>query len=191
MGVLKKLILNSTSGGGGVQSVSSGLNINVDNNDAANPIVNTNKQITVFTEVFGVPALTIYGEEAILYNPNLYTTQGQVGTTDDTPTPIFSFASGGTGTIKVTADILAIRTGGAAGSTADIFATKIIGTFKFVAGVVTQVGTTDAVGEVSDIAGASASFQASGGAIDIIVTGAVDYNMVWNANSIKTSELFI
>jgi len=175
-----------TEGSGAVDSVNSGSNITVNNGDPANPIVDLNPQIALTTSLFSTPTFALYGDLPA-QNLNIYSTQCQITTTDDTPTimPVVNMAENSC--VKIYADVLAVRTGGDEGSAVDTAASTIIGTFKNVGGVVTQVGGTDRIGEVSNIVGANISFLIDGQNIRILVTGAVDTNITWNANEIKVS----
>lgn len=120
-------------------------------------------------------------------NTNIYKTQAQTTTTDDTPTELQSFPTTSNSNIKISADILAIRTGGASGSACDTYAVKVIATYKNIAGTVSLVGSVDIIGEVSDIVGADIDFYINGTDIQLLVIGVDNYNITWNANEISVS----
>jgi len=174
--------------GGGIQSILGDFNISIDNGDPANPVISTTKQLETITELFGNPTLSMIGNLPSM-NLDAIRTQAQIATIDATPTQILPVFTANNSIVKITADILAIRTGGVSGSVADAFATKITGTFKNIAGTVTLVGDVDSIGEVSNIVGASVSFVIDGSTIRINVTGAAGYDITWNLNELLTSQI--
>lgn len=155
-----------------------------------------NAQQTLTQKTFTDLAIEVESDGATAYsmagvivnqNTNIYRTQAQTATTDDTPTELQSFPTTSNSNIKISADILAIRTGGASGSACDTYAVKATATYKNIAGTVSLVGSVDIIGEVSDIIGADIDFYIDGTDIQLLVIGVDGYNITWNANEISVS----
>jgi len=155
-----------------------------------------NAQQTLTQKTFTDLAIEVESDGATAYsmagvivnqNTNIYRTQAQTATTDDTPTELQSFPTTSNSNIKISADILAIRTGGASGSACDTYAVKATATYKNIAGTVSLVGSIDIIGEVSDIIGADIDFYIDGTDIQLLVIGVDGYNITWNANEISVS----
>lgn len=112
--------------------------------------------------------------------------EATVSTTDATVTTLQTIAAPATTTIRVQSTVVARRTGGAAGTAEDGASYVITGTFKNVAGVATQIGTTSVVSSNEDQAGWDCVYDVTGATARIRVTGAVDNNVNWVAVSTTT-----
>lgn len=106
---------------------------------------------------------------------------GAVATTDATPTTILSFTTASNFSYQVEVMCTARRTGGSAGTAGDSAGYKLFGTFKNVAGTLTQVGTTTAAHTAEDQAGMDCTLGTSGTAIVVTGTGTVNNNFNWEA----------
>lgn len=106
---------------------------------------------------------------------------GRTVTTDATPTTLLSISLLPSRTTLLRAQVIARRTGGAAGTAEDGAAYIFVGTYKVVAGTATLIGAVTALHTAEDQAGWAATFTLSGGSVLLSVTGAVDNNIAWNA----------
>jgi hypothetical protein len=116
-------------------------------------------------------------------DPSVKWRQGRVATTDATVTTIDTIATTSDTCIMVNAMVVARRTGGTAGTAGDIAAYGRRAAFKNVAGVLTQIGTTLAVGTFESQAGWDCTVVVSGTDILVRATGAVNNNVTWHSTT--------
>lgn len=102
-----------------------------------------------------------------------------IETTDDTVTTVAEIIMPERSTMMVTARVLARRTGGAAGTDEDGLAYEIKAAFKNVAGVATQIGSTEIIFSEKDQISWDVIFDTSGANILIDVNGAIDNDVDW------------
>lgn len=111
----------------------------------------------------------------------LVTGNGNVSTTDATPTTVHTFTTASNRSYHYEVRCTARRTGGSAGTAGDTASYRLIGTFKNVSGTLTQVGTTTAIHTAEDQAGWDCTLGTSGTAIVVTGTGAANNNINWEA----------
>lgn len=102
-----------------------------------------------------------------------------VQTTDATVTTLFTFTIPASTTFAVHASVVARRTGGGGGAAEDGAFYERAVAFKNVAGVATQIGSTNALVTMEDQAGWDVTFDVTGATARIRVTGAVGNNVSW------------
>jgi hypothetical protein len=107
--------------------------------------------------------------------------QQRVATTDATVTTLHSLATTTDYTYVVEVKVIARRTGGASGAAGDSAGYSLLGTFKNVAGTVTQVGTTSVVATHESQAAWDCVFDISTTNIRVRITGAAGNNVTWHS----------
>lgn len=113
-------------------------------------------------------------------NPTEDTVQGRIATTDATVTTLATFAIPASYTVVVEAHVAARRTGGASGTAEDGAGYGFVATFKNVAGVATQIGTTTPLYTHESQAAWDATFDVTGATARVRVTGAAGNSIVWH-----------
>lgn len=123
--------------------------------------------------------------ESIFANddPNYYTKQYAVTTTDATVTTLATITLTASKTYLIEARVVGRRTGGAAGTAEDGIAVVVRGAYKTVAGAATALtnGTPATDFESDDQAAWTATLDTNGTDVRVRVTGAVDNNITWHA----------
>ena len=107
--------------------------------------------------------------------------QNRVATTDATVTTLHTIAIPATTTVKISASVVARRTGGAAGTAEDGATYERVAAVKNVAGTATIIGAVATPTTIEDQAGWDCTITVSGGNALLRVTGAVDNNITWHA----------
>lgn len=113
-------------------------------------------------------------------DPTEDTVQGRIATTDATVTTLATFAIPASYTVVVEAHVAARRTGGASGTAEDGAGYGFVATFKNVAGVATQIGTTTPLYTHESQAAWDATFDVTGATARVRVTGAAGNSIVWH-----------
>ena len=135
--------------------------------DGVNQVIIGNQQIKLEGGVI-LHDLLLTNPEPIVYN------QGEVNTTNNTPTVISGINFGVTNSVIT---IEAVVNGwGATNSKA--YGAKLFGTFKNAGGTVTQLSTTDK-SEKTDFSTATSDFNISGTSIQVRATGEASTNINW------------
>jgi hypothetical protein len=138
--------------------------------------------------VAGIPLISIAATGSVSNDNIMYI--ATVQTTNNTATQIFPYNLNISGTsIMLDVNVIGKRTGGSAGASGDSAGYVRRAVFKNVAGVVTQVGTTQDSFTVEDQAGWDVSFSISGTTISCDVTGATNNNINWIAYRIHHLSL--
>lgn len=136
------------------------------------------KQPTMNNEVFRMESVG----SGTIGNARISRYQGGVETTDATVTTLVSVVIPTDTTVQIDAWAQGRRTGGTGGATGDSGGYEDRGVFKNIAGVVTQVGTTDHSMDKEDQATWNSDFAISGTSVLYQVNGAVNNNVRWHGN---------
>lgn len=102
----------------------------------------------------------------------------RITTTDATPTSMLRVSVETNKTVMIRADIVARRTGGAAGTVGDSAWYTLSGAYKNIAGALTGIGAPDLIGG-EDQGAWNVAFSSSGEFAVIGVTGAANNNITW------------
>ena len=121
----------------------------------------------------GTPVLLLQST-ATNDDPRQYTVQGRIAVTNATATTLITLATVSNNSYFVEVEVLARRTGGAAGAASDSAGYKLIGTFRNNAGTLTQVGATTVVSSHEDQAAWNATLGVSGTSIIVQFSGALN-----------------
>lgn len=116
-------------------------------------------------------------------DPILVWQQGRTTTTDATVTTIQTITTSSNTCIMIDAKVVARRTGGTAGTAGDVAAYGRRAAFKNVSGVLTQIGTTLAIGTFESQAGWDCTIDSSGTNIRVRGTGAANNDVTWHATT--------
>lgn len=105
-----------------------------------------------------------------------------VNTTDATPTTIYTLTIPASTTVRLVTEVIARRTGGAAGTAEDGAGYTLYGTYKNVAGAATLIGAVAKTSPVPSESQATmdVNFVASGATVLVQVTGVVNNNFTWS-----------
>lgn len=122
-------------------------------------------------------------------DPNITIYQNRVATTNATPTTLHTYTLPISTTVKIKAEVVARRTGGAAGTAEDGAGYVFIGTYKNVAGTATIIGAISTLYTAESQAGWDATFTLSGSDILVTVTGATDNNITWHLSKFEVETV--
>lgn len=111
----------------------------------------------------------------------------KVLTTDATTTAILRVPVRDGKTVMITAEIVARRTGGTAGTNGDSAWYRLSGAYKNIGGVLTGIGTPDLIGG-EDQAGWNVGFSTNAQEALVTVLGAVNNNITWES-TVSTYEV--
>lgn len=107
----------------------------------------------------------------------------RVTTTDATVTTLHSFSLSANNVSYIKAVVVARRTGGSGGTAQDAACYFISGTFNITSGTAAQIGSTTVHHSAESQAGWDATFDVSGSAARIRVTGATNNNITWHSHA--------
>lgn len=113
-------------------------------------------------------------------DPTEFIYQNRVATTDATVTTLHTFTIPASTTYRIVAQVVARRTGGAAGTAEDGAGYGVTATVKNVAGVATLIGAVAAVDTQEDQAAWDTTITVTGATALLRVTGAAQNDVVWH-----------
>ena len=147
--------------------------------------LNVDTQAKAITCTQGTPGSTVFCIQTTATNddPTVKYRQNRIETTNGTITAIDTIPTVTDTCIMVDAQVVARRTGGTAGTAGDIAAYGRRAAFKNVGGVLTQVGTTTAIGTYESQAGWDCTIVASGTNILVRGLGAANNNVTWHSTT--------
>ncbi len=106
-----------------------------------------------------------------------------VNTTDASPTAVYTVNIPTGALIDIASTVVAKRTGGTAGSAGDGARYQIRGLYRNIAGTVSIIGTLEYPFLDESLEAYDATFTVSGASVIIEVTGVVNTNIAWQANT--------
>ena len=147
--------------------------------------LNVDTQAKAITCTQGTPGSTVFCIQTTATNddPTVKYQQNRIETTNGTITAIDTIPTVTDTCIMVDAQVVARRTGGTAGTAGDIAAYSRRAAFKNVGGVLTQVGTTTAVGTYESQAAWDCTIVTSGTNILVRGLGAANNNVTWHSTT--------
>jgi hypothetical protein len=147
--------------------------------------LNVDTQAKAITCTQGTPGSTVFCIQTTTTNddPTVKYRQNRIETTNGTITAIDTIPTVTDTCIMVDAQVVARRTGGTAGTAGDIAAYGRRAAFKNVGGVLTQIGTTQAIGTFESQAGWDCTIVASGTNILVRGLGAANNNTTWHSTT--------